>query len=285
MNAPFRRRGTPRRRSARFFRDASVQLVTLAGAVALWESLTRHFAEPYFPPPSTIVKAVRSTWFSGPGSRLFLTQEATSGLTSSLGRLGLAWVGAAVLGVVAGLALGRSPRLAQYLDPLMHLGRAMPPPTLIPFFIAVLHLGASTEVAAIASGVIWPVMLNTIDGARSVEPLYIDTATVFGISRVRRLFAVILPAAAPKIFAGLRSSVALSVILMVMAELLGSGNGIGAQLVQAQRTFDLPGMWGDIIILGVLGYVLNVLLLAAERRCLRWHRDARRPDADQMPGG
>jgi ABC-type nitrate/sulfonate/bicarbonate transport system permease component len=59
---------------------------------------------------------------------------------------------------------------------------------------------------------------------------------------------------------------------MVMAELLGSGSGIGAQLVQAQRVFDLPGMWGGIVILGVLGYALNAIFLLAERRLLRWHR-------------
>jgi ABC-type nitrate/sulfonate/bicarbonate transport system permease component len=259
------------RRRTRHLRSAAPQLGTLAGAVTLWEILTRHLGEPYFPPPSTIAKAIRDTWFSGPGSHLFLTHQATSGLSSSLGRLCLAWTCAALTGITAGLVLGRSPRVAQYFDPVLQLCRAMPPPTLIPFFIVMFHVGASMEVATITFGIIWPIMLNTMDGARSVEPLYIDTAAVFGITGVRRLTHVILPASAPKIFAGLRTSVALSVILMVMAELLGSGNGIGAQLVQAQRVFDLPGMWGGIVILGILGYALNALFLAAERRLLRWH--------------
>jgi ABC-type nitrate/sulfonate/bicarbonate transport system permease component len=266
---------TPRRRSGGFLVGAVTQLATLAGAVAVWEIVTRGLDQVYFPPPSTIVAAMHEAWLSGPAGHLFLNDQATTGLSSSLGRLLFGWACAAVFGVVAGVALGRSPKAAQYLDPVLQLGRAMPAPTLIPLFIVVFHVGASMEIATIIFGVVWPIVLNAMDGARSVDRLQIDMAAVFGVTGVRRLTHVIVPGAAPKIFAGLRTSVSLSLILMVMAELLGSGNGIGAQLVNAQREFEIPRMWGGIVILGILGYVLNALFQAVERWCLGWHRGVR----------
>jgi ABC-type nitrate/sulfonate/bicarbonate transport system permease component len=268
-----------RRRHAGLLAGVVTQLVTLAGAVAMWEVVTRRLDQPYFPPPSTIAAAMRQTWFSGSAGRLFLSDQATTGLSSSLSRLLVGWSCAAVFGIAAGLALGRAPLAAQFLDPILQLGRAMPPPTLIPVFIVVFHIGASAEVATIVFGAVWPIMLNALDGARSVDRLQIDMAAVFGVTRMRRLTHVILPSAAPKIFAGLRTSVSLSLILMVMAELLGSGNGIGAQLVQAQRDFEVPRMWGGIVILGILGYGLNSLFLAVERWRLGWHRGVRRSGA------
>jgi ABC-type nitrate/sulfonate/bicarbonate transport system permease component len=126
--------------------------------------------------------------------------------------------------------------------------------------------------------VVWPVLLNTMDGARSVDPLQLDTARVFHLGPAQRLFRLILPGAAPKIFAGMRVAVSIALILMVIAEIMGGGTGIGGQLIVAQRTFDLPAMWGSIVILGVLGYLLNTVFLAVERRSLRWYRGAKQTE-------
>lgn len=261
-------------------RRTGSQLGTLAGAVALWELLTRLLDRPRFPPPSTIATAIQDRWLSGPASRLFLTHEATSGLSASLGRLCLAWTCAAVAGITAGLVLGRSPRVAQYFAPVLRLCRALPPPALIPFFIVTFHAGASMEVATIAFGTVWPILLATMDGARSVEPLYVDTATIFGVTGVRRLTQVILPATAPKVVAGLRTGVSLSVTLMVLAELLGPGDGVGGLLVHTRRVTDL---WGGVVVLGLLGYALTALFRVAERVCLHRYGGAEGRGADRHP--
>jgi ABC-type nitrate/sulfonate/bicarbonate transport system permease component len=79
----------------------------------------------------------------------------------------------------------------------------------------------------------------------------------------------------PKIFAGLRVSLSLALILMVISELRGSTDGIGYQMIKAQRTFDMPGMWAGIVLLGILGYVLNALLLAVQNRVIGWHTRSR----------
>ncbi|MFC7105365.1 ABC transporter permease [Nonomuraea rubra] len=170
------------------------------------------------------------------------------------------------------------------MDPLIEFGRALPPPLLIPVFLVVMAGLSSetvsgvliTQLATIVFGVIWPVLLNSIDGVRAVDRTYTETATVFNLSKPQYVRVVLLPAASPKIFAGLRLSLSLALIMMVISELLGGSDGIGYQLLQAQRSFDGAGVWAAIALLGILGYVVNSLFVLAERRVLVWHRQATR---------
>lgn len=111
-----------------------------------------------------------------------------------------------------------------------------------------------------------------MEGVRSIDPLYLDTATVYRIPRVRRLTRVILPAAAPKIFAGLRISLSIAVILMVISELIAATNGVGFRILQAQRQFKMVDLWAGLVVLGAMGAALNAVLALIERRVLRWSR-------------
>jgi ABC-type nitrate/sulfonate/bicarbonate transport system permease component len=139
----------------------------------------------------------------------------------------------------------------------------------------IFKLGTQMEVAFIAFGAIWPILLNTIDGARSVDRLQAETARAFRLSAGQQLTRLIVPATLPKFFAGLRISVSLSLVLMVIAELTGSSNGIGYQMNSASSGFDLTGLWAGIVLLGILGYVLNAAVLGVEHHLLAWHRGAR----------
>ncbi|MGH3387958.1 MAG: ABC transporter permease [Actinomadura sp.] len=256
--------------------QAVARLWLFAALVAFWEIWARTSEESYFPPPSTILPTMRDVWFSGPASHLFLNDKAIADFVPSLTHLFAGWILASLIGIVLGVALGRSRTAAEFLDPLLQLGRAVPPPTLIPFFIIVFQFGAAMHTAAIIFGVIWPVLLNTIDGARSVDAVQLDTARVFGITGAQRLWRLILPAAMPKIFAGLRVSLSLAIILMVVSELVGSTTGIGSHLLTTQRTFEIPNMWAGIVLLGILGYAFNEALLLVERRLLAWHTGVQR---------
>jgi len=185
-------------------------------------------------------------------------------------------------GMVLGLALGRSARAAAYLDPLLQFARAIPPPTLVPVFVVLLHLGTTMQIVSIVVSAVWPILLNTADGARSVDPVQVAIARVFRLSAFERLTLLIVPSALPKTFAGLRLGLSLALILMVFSELLpGTANGIGFTLTEAQSRSDLPTVWAAIFLLGILGYVLNTLLLAVERRVLAWHRAAHASGADR----
>ena len=245
----------------------SVLLVALVG----WEVATRAADSTFFPPPTVIGGALWRTWFSGPATHLFLSDLAVANLGPSLGRALGGWVIAVVVGGAAGLALGRSPRALEVAGPLLAFVRAVPPPLLVPVFLVWFSLGAEMQVATIVVGVVWPVLLGSVDGARSVHPVQAETARAFRTPRARWVVGVVLPAALPKVFAGMRVSLSLALILMVISELVGTSEGLGLQLAVAQRRFDFLTMWTAVVLLAVLGHLLDAGLVAVEHRVLR-HR-------------
>ena len=99
----------------------------------------------------------------------------------------------------------------------------------------------------------------------------IETSRVFRISPATRLFKVILPAAGPKILAGVRTSLSLSLILMVISEMFASSSGLGFTIVQFQRSFAIPEMWSGIVVLGLVGVAMSFIFQWAERNILRWY--------------
>jgi ABC-type nitrate/sulfonate/bicarbonate transport system permease component len=180
------------------------------------------------------------------------------------------------VGVPLGIALGRSAAASAYLEPLLHFGRSLPAVAFVTVFTIAFSLGTQSEIAFIAFGTTWPILLNTIDGARSVDPLQAETARAFRLPLGSRITKLIVPATLPKLFAGLRISVSLALVLMVVSELVGSSNGIGYQMNSASGDYDLTGLWAGIVLLGMLGYALNAAVLGIEHQVLAWHRGAHR---------
>jgi ABC-type nitrate/sulfonate/bicarbonate transport system permease component len=242
--------------------------------VVIWQLVTAATKNPYFPTPVQIARQAGHLWFSGPASHLGLADTVFDDIFPSIGRLLAGWGIAVVLGVLIGLALGRSKVAADYFGGLLAFARSVPPPCLVPVFLVLFKIGPEMEIITIVFGVIWPVLLNTLDGAAAVDPQTMDAARAFHTPWTRRVFSVLLPAASPKIFAGLRVSLSLSFILMVIAELVASSSGIGYQLVFAQGNADLPGMWSWIVLVSALGYLFNSALVIVEHRVLRWYRGA-----------
>jgi ABC-type nitrate/sulfonate/bicarbonate transport system permease component len=202
---------------------------------------------------------------------VFLTADATGNLLPSLGRVLAGLAIATAIGAPLGIALGRSPVATAYLNPLLQFARALPVVTMAPVFIVLFKIGTQMEIATIVFGTLWPILLNTIDGAATVDPVQLETARAFRMSAGQRLAWVIIPAALPKAFAGFRLSLSLSLILMVFSELVGSSSGIGYEMSNASNAFDMTFLWSTIVLLGILGYLLNELLAGAERHLLAWH--------------
>ncbi|WP_373696221.1 ABC transporter permease [Actinomycetospora flava] len=248
-------------------RSPLVRWGVFALALVVWELAARAAGSAFFPPPSAIAAAGWALWFSGPA---VLTEGAWADVLPSVGRVLAGWAVSGVIGIAVGLLLGRSRRATEYLAPLLAFARALPPPVLIPVFLVLFAAGTPMQLATIVFGTVWPVLLATAAGARDVDPVTIDTAEVYGVAGLRRLRRVILPASAPRIVAGLRVSLSLALILMVVSELVASTNGLGHQLVVAQRSFDFTAMWAAIVLLGAVGYALNAALLGVERRALGW---------------
>jgi ABC-type nitrate/sulfonate/bicarbonate transport system permease component len=234
--------------------------------VALWAAYSASSDTYYFPPLTKIATAFRETW---------LFDRVGSDVVPSLLRLGLGYLIASTVAVGLGLLLSLVGWLRRASDPVVQFLRAIPPPALLPFGILVMGVGDAMKVFIIAFVCLWPVLLNTMDGIGGIDHTLLDTARVYQISARDRILRVMLPAAGPQIFAGLRTSLSLSLILMVISEMVASTNGIGYFVLQSQRTFAIPEMWAGIVLLGILGYVLNLIFLLVERRVLRWHRGAR----------
>src|SRR5205823_14275183 len=182
-------------------------------------------------------------------------------------------------GIVVGTVLGLSQVARRAADPIVQFLRSVPPPALLPFGILVFGIGDFMKVLMIALVCLWPVLLNTIDGVGGVDPTLLDTTRMCRIPLAARIRHVLLPAASPQIFAGARTGLSLSIIMMVISEMVASTNGIGYSVLEAQQTFRIADMWSGILMLGVLGYLLNTLFVLLERRVLRWHREAMASDA------
>jgi ABC-type nitrate/sulfonate/bicarbonate transport system permease component len=265
-----------RRRSdrLRWLREFAIRWGALLGLGVVWEIVATLAKSPFFPPITRILDRFVQLWFSGPPTSLFLTERVGTDLAPSLMRLFGGWGLGVVLGILLGVAIGRSRVFGDFVEPIIHFARAIPPPALLPVFFILIGIGDDMKISLIAFAVLWPVLLNTIDGVRSVESLQLDTARVFEFSRPKVFFGIVLPSASPKIFAGLRVSLAVALIVMVISEMTSS-SGIGYNVVIAQRSFRMLDMWAGIVVLGIIGYVLNALLALVESRVTRWHRGSR----------
>jgi ABC-type nitrate/sulfonate/bicarbonate transport system permease component len=178
---------------------------------------------------------------------------------------------AGVLAIVIGVAIGAYRQLYRLVDPFLQFLRAIPPTAIIPVGILLIGIGDTMKVIVIIFGAFWPVLINAADGARGVTQERLDTARIFGVSGFETLATVIFPSALPGIFAGLRTGLSIAFIMIVVSEMIGSTNGLGYYILQAQRTFAIPEMYGGIVLLAILGYLLNAGFLAVEHKVLAWH--------------
>ncbi|HKQ17524.1 MAG TPA: ABC transporter permease [Solirubrobacterales bacterium] len=245
---------------------AAIEIVVPLAVVALiwfWSAGSDVY---YYPPLKDVLSTFNDTW---------VFERFGSDVVPSLVRLFIGYVIAVAVGVGAGIALGLSPVLRRVAAPIVEFLRAIPAPALLPFALLVLGVGNDSKIFVIAFVCLWPILLNAVDGVSGVDPTLVDTGRVYRIPASDRLRHVVLPAAAPQIFAGMRTSLSLALILMVISEMVASSNGIGYFVLQSQRSFAIPEMWSGIILLGILGYLFNAVFLLVERRMLAWHRGAR----------
>ena len=237
----------------------------IVAAVVVWTQTANSY---YYPPAGRV-------WSQFEMSFLDTSRGVDEVLWPTLSRMLVGYFAAIAAGVGVGIALASSQRLMRMFFPIIEFLRATPSPTMIPFIVLVFGIGDFSKVALITLGCVWPILLNTIDGVRSCDPVLLETSRSYGIGPVARVLQVRLPAASPQIFAGLQTSMAIALILAVVAEMLAGTNGVGFYINEGQSLFNLPQMWTGIIVVGVVGYLLNALFLVVEKSILAWHRGAK----------
>lgn len=230
--------------------------------VALWvaSGLSDSF---YFPPFGEVLVQTWEVWFVGGGLQ--------TDLLPSFVRLMIGFLTAVVLGVGFGVLLGIVRPLEVALRPLIDAARSVPGAALLPVAMMFFGLGQEMKLAMIAFISMWPILLNTMEGVRALDPTLNNVIRSFKLSRWDRLTQVFLPQAAPQVFAGARISLEISIAVMIVVEMFGTPGGIGYFIRHAQQTFRIDDMWTGLVILGIFGYVINVLYRLFEKRVLRWY--------------
>jgi ABC-type nitrate/sulfonate/bicarbonate transport system permease component len=233
-------------------------------ALLAWEGAARLWPSRYFPPVGQVLATFREVMLSG--------KVIAGHILPSLRRMAIGYGIAVAAGTALGGALGYWRAAFQVVEPVVEFLRAIPPPVLIPFTLLLLGLGDAAKIAVIAFGCLWPVLLNAIDGTRNVNETFKDTARLFGRTSTEIAWQVVVPAALPQVFAGMRTSLSLALIMMVLSEMIASSNGVGYFVLHAQRTFDVSAVYSGILLLGLFGYAFNRVFVRLEGSMLRWHR-------------
>ncbi|WP_433541588.1 ABC transporter permease [Streptosporangium sandarakinum] len=230
---------------------------------ATWEVLPRTGAvDPVFVPPlSEVLRAWYDLLLGGQ-----LLEHFQASLVRSLTGFGLA----VVLAVPLGLAIGWYRPVADFLSPVLEIFRNTSAVALLPVFILILGLGEPSKIVFVFYACSWPVLLNTVSGVRTVEPLLVKSARSLGLGPLSLFRKVILPAAVPTIFTGIRLAGASSILVLLFAEMVGAKAGLGYLVQDAQFSFRIPDMYAGIITISALGLLFNLLLLAVERRFSTW---------------
>ncbi len=238
-------------------------VIAIALFLALWEVAPRiGLVDPVFLPPfSTVVQSF---------AELIRNGQMWEHVSTSLSRSLVGFALAVVTAVPVGVAIAWYRPVAEFLGPILELFRNTAALALLPVFILILGIGETSKVALVLYAGFFPILLNTITGVRTADPLLVKSATSLGFSSVRLFQKVILPAALPSIFTGLRMAASSSILVLIAAEMVGARAGLGYLITAAQQNFQIPDMYAGIIAISLVGLVFNGVLLAVERRLSRW---------------
>jgi NitT/TauT family transport system permease protein len=253
------------RRVSAFAGAAARHTAACATLLLAWELVPRlGLVDPVFLPPfSAVVVAWWNLLCSGA-----LESNTAASLSRAFSGLGLA----IIITIPLGLLIGANRRIAQVLNPLLEVFRNTAPLALLPVFTLILGIGEASKVTMILYAASWPILLSTITGMRSVDPLLIKAARSMGLRPVTLFRKVILPASVQTLFTGVRLAAATSLLVLIATELVGARAGLGYMVSAAQYNFQIPEMYAGIITLSLIGLLLNLLLRRIEQWLLRWEK-------------
>jgi ABC-type nitrate/sulfonate/bicarbonate transport system permease component len=239
--------------------------VLIGVALLAWELAARSglWSPLLFPSLASI--AHEFVQFVSRGDRLL---EAWVSLYRALGGFALA----AVAGVVAGMLMGRSALAAALLDPLFSGTYAVPKIALFPIFIFLFGIGSLSKVALVFLECLYPIVIITCQGARSVNRVLLWSAQNMGASRARIFRRVVIPATAPYIFAGFRVALPVALIVVIITEMISSADGLGYQVIYALSSLQTARMLAVVVAIALLGLALDWALVVLRDRLVYWEK-------------
>lgn len=247
-------------------------IVTAVALLAIWELLvdTKAIHYAYLPAPSAIAAS---------SGQMFASGELVDNLAHTVAATVIGWLIAAVIGICLGVLLGLSRSTWKYSMSSVDALRSLPVVAFVPIAVIIFGFSLQTEVVVSAYAAVWPVLLNTLAGIRGTHPRLLEVGRTLQLGSAARVWKLRLPAASTHIVTGLRLGLAVSLVLALVAEMVGNPKGIGYALVTDQNALQPERMFVSIVAIGVVGIILNALLMGLSRVVLRGHlmRDRARP--------
>jgi len=232
----------------------------MAVVLMTWELAAWASQSPSFPGFVTVLLTALREW-----------RELATQMWITLQRAAMGF-GLALLSMIPlGIFIGRTPRFAPFVEPLIDMLRPLPPLAIVPLAMLFFGIGGAAKVSVIFYGAAFPLLLNTIDATRATHPLLVNVGRSIGLSRSEIMLQIDLPAALPQIMAGVRQSVAMALLISVSAEMLLSSDGVGNYLMRAQEQFQIAAGMACIVVVALTSLLINELVRRVERKLLGWH--------------
>lgn len=218
----------------------------------------------FFPPATSVLKSLWELIRSG----LLLKHTLVS-----FNRALIGFALATAVAIPFGFLVGWFKSFERFVDPALQTFRQLPTLALFPVFILIFGIGEVSKVAIIAKASFWPIFLNMVTGVSHVDPLIVKSARSMGVKPFGIFRWVVLPAAIPSMFSGLRLSGTTALLMLVAAEMLGANAGLGFLIFNSESRFEIDTMYAAILAMTILGMAVNYGLLALQRRMSRWKEE------------
>src|SRR3989338_11600794 len=192
-------------------------------------------------------------------------------LISTLERVVLAFIIAIIIGLPLGLFLGRTEKIYRSVEFILDFFRSTPATALFPLFLLVFGITDISKIAVAAFASMLIIIFNTAHGVMNARKSRVLAAKIMGATKAQIFRWILFWESLPQTFIGLRSAISLSLVIIVVTEMfIGTTSGLGRKIIVSQITYEIPTMYATILLAGIVGYLLNLLFLAAEKRFLHW---------------
>ena len=237
--------------------------------LAIWHFATANRPASLIPPPYDVWLELRDLAFGGINDDAY-SKTLHIHLFASISRVYGGFALALAVALPLGMLIGRVPLVRQLIDPTIQILRPVPVTAWLPLAMIIFGLGPRSAFFLVFLGAFYPILLNTIFGVRSVEPRLFEAASMLGCTGTAQFFRVVLPAALPSIFTGMRLGLGFAWVVIVVGEMTGVQTGLGAIIMEARQLSRTEIVICGMIVIGVFGFLSDQLVLLIGRRLLAW---------------
>jgi NitT/TauT family transport system permease protein len=240
-----------------------------AALLAIWHFSTVGRPASLIPPPYDVWLELKDLAVGGVNDDAY-SQTLHIHLLASLSRVYGGFALALIVALPLGMLIGRVPLIRQLIDPTIQILRPVPVTAWLPLAMIIFGLGPRSAFFLVFLGAFYPILVNTIFGVRSVEPRLFEAAAMLGCVGPAQFFRVVLPAALPSIFTGMRLGLGFAWVVIVVGEMTGVQTGLGAIIMEARQLSRTEIVISGMIVIGTVGFLSDRLVMLIGRRLLAW---------------